>query len=96
MCNPHETHEPPQAADTAARAASAADEATAQAGAEWDKARRFCDHLHDEATQRLKRVRETTMGDLLDAAMAAVRRRPGIGVTVALAAGFLLGRMFRR
>ncbi|MBN2021858.1 MAG: hypothetical protein JW809_03615 [Pirellulales bacterium] len=68
----------------------------ARAKAEWDKARQWCDKMQEEAAQRMRRVRETTMGDVFDAVLAGVRRRPGVGLAAAVAAGFFLGRLFRK
>lgn len=40
--------------------------------------------------------RDTTFGDLLDRTLSLVKQHPGIGIAAAAAAGFVLGRIFRR
>lgn len=39
---------------------------------------------------------DTSFGDLLDRTLAIVKKHPGLGVAAAAAAGFVLGRLFRR
>ncbi|MBN1911412.1 MAG: hypothetical protein JW818_16840 [Pirellulales bacterium] len=63
---------------------------------EWDKAKQHCEDFRREANERLEKVRQTTLGDLMDGALEGVKRRPGLGLIAAAAAGFFLGRLFRR
>jgi ElaB/YqjD/DUF883 family membrane-anchored ribosome-binding protein len=54
-----------------------------------------------EARQKAKQDpsttgRDTSFGDLLDRTLSLVKKHPGIGIAAAAAAGFLLGRIFRR
>ena len=46
--------------------------------------------------ERVGVVREKKVGDLLDATLETVRKHPGKGVAVALLAGIVLGRLFKR
>lgn len=74
---------------------SAAD-ALKLAKAELEKAQAFYDHLRQQAAERLKVVRRTTVGDVLDGTLDAARRHPAAGLTLAALAGYFLGRLFRR
>ena len=74
---------------------SAAD-ALKRAKAELEKAQAFYDHLRQQATERLKAVRRTSVGDVLDGTLGAVKRHPAAGLGIAALVGFLLGRLFRR
>jgi hypothetical protein len=71
-------------------------EAVRRAEAELNKARELYDGLCQQATQRLKAVREKNVGDLMDGTLEMIRRHPGPGVILAGLLGFLLGRLFRR
>jgi len=73
-----------------------ADEAVRRAEEELEKARQAYRRVRRKATDRLKRIRETTAGDLVDAALKLVKEYPGPSVVIALAMGFFLGRSFRR
>jgi ElaB/YqjD/DUF883 family membrane-anchored ribosome-binding protein len=74
---------------------SAAD-ALERAKAEFEKAQAFYENVCQQASERLKSVRETSVGDLIDGTLDAVKRRPGASLTIAAALGFALGRLFRR
>jgi hypothetical protein len=63
---------------------------------EIQHARELYDDLCRQATDRLKRVRETTLGEVMECGLEAVRKHPGPGVIVAGLLGFFLGRLFRR
>lgn len=52
--------------------------------------------IRQEATQQLKRVREQTVGELVETGLRLVRKHPGPGVVLAAVLGFFLGRLFRR
>ena len=40
--------------------------------------------------------RDSSLGDLLERTLSLVKKHPGIGLAAAAAAGFVLGRIFRR
>jgi hypothetical protein len=74
---------------------SAAD-ALKRAKVEFEKAQAFYADVCRQASERLKSVRETCVGDMIDGTLEMVKRRPGASLTVAALAGFFLGRLFRR
>ena len=67
-----------------------------RAKAELEKAQAFYEHVCQQTTERLKAVRETSVGDVFDGTMKTVKRHPGASLTLAALVGFLLGRAFRR
>jgi len=71
-------------------------EAVEKAKAELEKAQACYQRVRREAVERLQKVRQKTVGDLLDDTLEAVRKHPGPGVIVAAILGFFLGRLFRR
>ena len=91
----NDTKKTTPAAETPDEACSAT-EALRRAKAELDKAQAFYEEIRQRATDRLKSVREASVGDMLDNTLDAVRRHPGAGLTVAAIIGFLLGRLLRR
>ncbi len=82
-------------AESSHKIRSAAD-AVRCAEAELKKAREFYEKVRREAAERLQSVRKTTLGDVLDGTLEAVRKHPGPGVILAGVLGFLVGRKFRR
>jgi ElaB/YqjD/DUF883 family membrane-anchored ribosome-binding protein len=62
---------------------------------EIQRAREVYDDLCRQASDRLRRVRETTLGEVMECGLEAVRKHPGRGVIVAGLLGFFLGRLFR-
>jgi ElaB/YqjD/DUF883 family membrane-anchored ribosome-binding protein len=52
--------------------------------------------LREEATQRMRGIREKTVGELVDGGLKFVRQHPGPGVVISAIFGFFLGRLFRR
>jgi ElaB/YqjD/DUF883 family membrane-anchored ribosome-binding protein len=74
---------------------SAAD-ALHRAKAELEKAQAFYEHLREQATERMKAVRKTSVGDVLDGTLETVKRHPAAGLGLAALVGFFLGRLFRR
>ncbi|MEA1950712.1 MAG: hypothetical protein U9N87_04970 [Planctomycetota bacterium] len=60
------------------------------------EARQCCEDVQRKAGERLKNARETTLGDVLDAAMVFVKRHPRSSLGIAATLGFFLGRLFRR
>jgi ElaB/YqjD/DUF883 family membrane-anchored ribosome-binding protein len=85
----------PASPEEPAAACSAAD-ALRRAKAELEKAQAFYDHLRQQATERLKAVRQTSVGDVLDGTLEAAKRHPAASLGIAALAGFFLGRLFRR
>lgn len=86
---------PTPSAEPAGETCSAA-EALKRAKAELEKAQAFYEKVRHEAAERLETIRKTSVGEMLDGTLDAVRRRPGASLTVAALVGFLLGRLFRR
>jgi ElaB/YqjD/DUF883 family membrane-anchored ribosome-binding protein len=82
-------------AESSAEVCSAAD-ALRRAKAELEKAQAFYENVCQDAAERLKSVRKTSVGDMIDGTLELVKRRPGASLTVAAMIGFLLGRLFRR
>jgi len=74
---------------------SAAD-AVRRAKIELEKAQQLYKEVRQEAVERLEKVRQTTVGDVIDGTLEAVRKRPALGLSVAALVGFFLGRLFRR
>ncbi len=73
-----------------------ATDAVKRAKAELEKAQAFYETVRQEAAERLQSVRKTSVGDIIDGTLDAVRRHPGAGLTIAALAGLVLGRLFRR
>ena len=84
-----------QDADSSPRARKAA-EAVQRAEAELEKAQQLYQKVRQEATDRLRAIREKSVGDLVDGTLEVVKKHPGPGVIVAALIGFFLGRLFRR
>ena len=84
-----------QQADESPKVRKAAD-AVDRAKAELQKAQACYQKVRRETTDRLKKVREKTLGDLVDDILTLVRKHPGPGVILATLIGFFLGRTFRR
>lgn len=82
-------------AETSGDVCSAAD-ALKRAKAEFEKAQAFYENVRQQATDRLKAVREASVSDAIDTTLDTVRRHPGASLTVAAMIGFFLGRLFRR
>jgi len=74
----------------------AAKEAVRRAEAELAKAGEFYSQIRQQAVDQLKRVRETTVADMLDGTLKLVKKHPGPSVLIAAVIGFFLGRLFRR
>jgi ElaB/YqjD/DUF883 family membrane-anchored ribosome-binding protein len=67
-----------------------------RAKAELEKAQAFYEHVCQQTTDRIKAVRETSVGDVIDGTLETVKRHPGASLTLAAILGFMLGRLFRR
>ena len=74
----------------------AAEEKVRRARAALQQAEEVCRQMRRQAAEQVERLRETSLGDMLDSSLELVRKHPGLGVTDAIAAGFFLGRLFRR
>jgi ElaB/YqjD/DUF883 family membrane-anchored ribosome-binding protein len=71
-------------------------ETVRRAEVELEKAQQLYEKVRQEATDRLKTVREKSVGQLIDGTLATVRKHPGGGVIVAALIGFFVGKLFRR
>ena len=74
----------------------AAEEAIRRAEAELSKAKEVYREVRQQAAEQLKRVRETTVAELVDGTLKLVKKHPGPSVLIAAVIGFFLGRLFRR
>jgi ElaB/YqjD/DUF883 family membrane-anchored ribosome-binding protein len=93
--------DPPVASETQPEAADGpsihdAEEAVRRAKEELRKARLWYQQVRQQTTDRVKRLRESSCGDVARSTMKLVRRHPGPSVLVAVLIGFFLGRLFRR
>ena len=89
--------EPPQSerAEQSPQVRKAA-ESVARVEAELKRAQATYEKVCREAIDRLAAVRGKSIGDLIDGTLDTVKKHPGPGVLVAVAIGFLFGRLFRR
>ncbi len=71
-------------------------EALKRAKAEFDKAQATYHKLREEAAERVKSVRQTSVGDVIDGTLNVVRRNPGKSLAIATLLGLYLGRLLRR
>jgi ElaB/YqjD/DUF883 family membrane-anchored ribosome-binding protein len=71
-------------------------DAVRRAEAELQKAQQLYQKVRQDATDRLRVVREKRVGELVDGTLEAVRKYPGPGLILAALVGFFLGRLFRR
>jgi hypothetical protein len=71
-------------------------EAVALAKMELEKAQKFYDDCRRQATDKIKAVRETTVGEVIDRTLVSVKRHPGPCLIISAALGFSLGRLFQR
>ena len=83
------------AAESPSEVCSAAD-ALKRAKAELEKAQAYYEKVRKQAVEGVKAVRETSVGDVIDGTLEAVRRHPGASLTIAALVGLFLGRLFRR
>jgi ElaB/YqjD/DUF883 family membrane-anchored ribosome-binding protein len=90
-----DTNNATPAAESSGETCSAAD-ALKRAKLELEKAQAYYENLRQQAVERVKAVRATSVGDVIDGTLDTVRRHPGAGLTIAAIVGFLLGRLFRR
>ena len=70
------------ASDESPNAACSAADALKRAKAELEKAQAFYEHVRQQATERLKAVRESNVGDILDCTLDTVKRRPCASLAV--------------
>jgi hypothetical protein len=71
-------------------------EAVRLAKIELEKAQKFYDGVCRRAADKIKAVRETTVGDVIDKTLVTVKRHPGPSLILSAAFGFCLGRWFQR
>ena len=90
-----ETNPAAGAAESPSEIHSAAD-ALKRAKAELEKAQAYYEKVRKQAVEGVKAVRETSVGDVIDGTLDAVRRHPGASLTIAALLGLFLGRLFRR
>jgi len=74
----------------------AAEAVLRKAEAELRRAKRHYSRIRRQATDNLKRARESNLTDLVDGTLKLVKKHPAPGVLIAAAIGFFLGRLFRR
>lgn len=77
-------------------AVEAAAAAVRQAKQQLKEARQAYWQIRRHAVERLKEVREMSVGDVVEETLKQVKRYPGPSVIVAALVGFFLGRLFRR
>lgn len=70
--------------------------AVERAQEELRRAQEVYEDLRRDAVTQLKRIREQTVGELVESGLAFVRKHPGPGVVLGAIVGFILGRFFRR
>jgi ElaB/YqjD/DUF883 family membrane-anchored ribosome-binding protein len=73
-----------------------AKDAIRRAEEELRRARQWYEQLRQKATERIKEVRESGLGDITCGTLKLVRKYPGPSVIIAMVLGFFLGRLFRR
>ncbi len=81
---------------TAAPSESTAEDALSRAKAELERAKACYQNVRRQASEQLKNVRKTSVGDIIDGTLDSVKRHPAAGLGVAALLGFFLGRLFRR
>lgn len=74
----------------------AAAEALRAAADQFEQAKRHYYHLRDDAAKEVHKLHGKNVGDVVATVLELVRKHPGPGVVVALAAGWFAGRIFRR
>jgi ElaB/YqjD/DUF883 family membrane-anchored ribosome-binding protein len=92
MTDMNTTNASPQAP---ADVCSAAD-ALKRAKEEFEKAQACYENICQKAADKLKAVRDSRVGDVIDVTLDAVRQHPGKSLTIAAILGFFLARLFRR
>ena len=63
---------------------------------ELEKAEKFYEDIRRQAADKIKEVRETTVGAVIDKTLVTVKRHPGPSLIISAAMGFCLGRWFQR
>ena len=59
-------------------------------------AQQCCEGVRQRAAEKIEAVRNATVGDLIDGAMEWIKQHPGRGLAVAVTAGFVIGRWFKK
>ena len=75
---------------------TAAAQAIRRAQAELEKACDTYTSLRKEATEQVRKLRESTVGEVVEGTLKAVKKHPALGISLAALVGFFLGRLFRR
>ncbi|MHB8901085.1 MAG: hypothetical protein ACYC6Y_20240 [Thermoguttaceae bacterium] len=83
--------EPDEAPDVQAAA-----EAVRRATEELERACESYKALRQEAACRIRKLRESRVEEVIESSLEMVRCHPAVGVGLAAAVGFFLGRLFRR
>lgn len=73
-----------------------AEEAVRLAKLELEKAQKFYDDVCRQAAEKIKSVRETTVGEVIDKTLETAKKHPGPSLILCAALGFCLGRWFQR
>jgi ElaB/YqjD/DUF883 family membrane-anchored ribosome-binding protein len=92
--NPKTSTESSKAGAEPSCEARLAAEAVRLAKAELQKAQAAYDKARRQAAERLKSIRETNLGDVVDKTLDTVKRHPALGLGVAALIGYYLGRLF--
>jgi len=71
-------------------------EVVRMAKTELEKAEKFYGDVCRQAADKIKAVRKTTVGDVIDKSLVTVKRHPGPSLIISAAMGFCLGRWFQR
>lgn len=71
-------------------------EAVRLAKLELEKAHKFYDDVCRQTAEKIKLVRETSVGDILADTLKTVKKHPGPSLVLSAALGFCLGRWFQR
>jgi ElaB/YqjD/DUF883 family membrane-anchored ribosome-binding protein len=87
--------QPDAAAETSAGIHSVND-AVARARAEFERAQQVYEKYRGQAVEQLRQVRQKTVGEVMDEAVALVRKYPGPSLLIGLLIGFFLGRKISR
>jgi len=73
-----------------------AEKAVDRAREQLREAEEYYRKARQKASEQVERVRQTTLGDMIDGVLDIAKKYPGPSVAVAALFGFFLGRLFRR
>ncbi len=74
----------------------AAADAVRRAQGELETACATYKDVRKEATDQVRKLRESSVGDVVDGTLKVVKTHPALGIGLAALVGFFLGRLFRR